>query len=134
MGYHAMVGANMPQAAGFMVRGGGMAPGMQYGGQGNEMLGAANALEAMKSDMLKTNRNIDKRSTQSGSPAQWMDNLIQFEKATDAAVACFVDNLQDPDNTDKDRLNRIAEEIVKHANDFRNAAETVAGMALFFFS
>lgn len=96
-----MVGANMPQAAGFMVRGGAMQPGMQpgigglaHGEQANDLLAAANALGAVKSDMLKTNNKAnDKRSTQNGSPAQWMDNLIQFEKATDAAVAVFVDTL-----------------------------------------
>lgn len=93
-----MVGANMPQAAGFMVRGGGaggFVPGQQgYQAQGADpLLAAANALDNMKSDMLKP-KQTNNRSTQNGSPAQWMDNLIQFEKATDGAVQLFVDTLQ----------------------------------------
>lgn len=90
-GYTAMVGANMPQAAGFMVRGGGLVSGGAPATGG--LVTAATALNNLKTEMEKAQPNADRRTTQNGSPAQWMDNLVQFEKATDQNVALLVETL-----------------------------------------
>eukprot|EP01127_Copromyxa_protea_P004210 TRINITY_DN14106_c0_g1_i1.p1 TRINITY_DN14106_c0_g1~~TRINITY_DN14106_c0_g1_i1.p1 ORF type:complete len:2416 (-),score=736.25 TRINITY_DN14106_c0_g1_i1:53-6697(-) len=129
--YTAMVGANMPSAAGFMVRGGSLVHGSGPAGTGGLVPGLGGALvqlQTIKQELSQPSSAANnRRTTQNGSPADWMDNLVQFERSMDQNVAVMVDTLQDP-NADKDSLNRLAEELVRDMTGFRNAAETVAAM------